>query len=200
MSPRSKELSRQMKAESRKAVVTAALELFAKKGFSATTADEIAKKAKVSKGLIFTHFTTKQDILLAIVDEGLEWLLPMAFGKDDTRPPRDRFLALINAWLNLLKDEPLLIRLTLQLNLDDAWRKLMKRKGKKYVEIYLGGLRDLITQLGSKNPDLDCYLIAIFFDGVAANYTIAPELFPIDAVKDHFVEMMLTQWKKSSKN
>ena len=200
MSPRSKELSRQMKAESRKAVVTAALELFAKKGFSATTADEIAKKAKVSKGLIFTHFTTKQDILLAIVDEGLEWLLPMAFGKDDTRPPRDRFLALINAWLNLLKDEPLLIRLTLQLNLDDAWRKLMKRKGKKYVEIYLGGLRDLITQLGSKNPDLDCYLIAIFFDGVAANYTVAPELFPIDAVKDHFVEMMLTQWKKSSKN
>ena len=189
-----------MKAESRKAVVTAALELFAKKGFSATTADEIAKKAKVSKGLIFTHFTTKQDILLAIVDEGLEWLLPMAFGKDDTRPPRDRFLALINAWLNLLKDEPLLIRLTLQLNLDDAWRKLMKRKGKKYVEIYLGGLRDLITQLGSKNPDLDCYLIAIFFDGVAANYTVAPELFPIDAVKDHFVEMMLTQWKKSSKN
>jgi len=199
MSPRSKELSKQMKADSRKAVVAAALELFAKKGFSATTADEIARKAKVSKGLIFTHFTTKQDILLAIVDEGLEWLFPTAFGKDDTRPPRDRFLALINAWFSVLKDEPLLIRLTLQLNLDDAWHKLMKRKGKKYVEMYLGGLRDLITQLGSKNPDLDCYLIAIFFDGVAANYTVAPELFPIDAVKDHFVEMMLTQWKKSPK-
>jgi AcrR family transcriptional regulator len=199
MSPRSRELSKQMKAESRKAVVSAALELFAKKGFSATTADEIAKKAKVSKGLIFTHFATKQDILLAIVDEQLERLFPIAFGNDDARSPRDKFLALINAWLNVMKDDPLLIRLTLQLNLDDAWRKLVKRKGKRYIEIYLGGLRDLIAQLGSKNPDLDCYLIAIFFDGIAANYTVAPELFPIDAVKDHFVEMLLSRWKKSPK-
>jgi AcrR family transcriptional regulator len=199
MSPRSKELSKQMKADSRKAVVSAALELFAKKGFSATTADEIAKKAKVSKGLIFTHFTTKQDILLAIVDEQLDRLFPMAFGNDDTRSPRDRFLALINAWLNVLKKEPLLIRLTLQLNLDDAWSKLMKKKGKQYLETYLGGLRDLIARLGSKNPDLDCYLIAIFFDGIAANYTVSPELFPIDAIKDHFVEMMLSKWKKAPK-
>ena len=60
MSPRSKALSEQMKAKSRSAIFSAALELFAKKGFSSTTADEIARKAKVSKGLIFSHFSTKK--------------------------------------------------------------------------------------------------------------------------------------------
>jgi hypothetical protein len=64
------------------------------------------------------------------------------------------------------------------------------------MELYMGRFRNLLEQLGSKAPDLDCYLIAILFDGIAANYTVAPELFPIDDVKDHFVKTLLARWEK----
>jgi hypothetical protein len=57
-------------------------------------------------------------------------------------------------------------------------------------------MRNLHVQLGSKNPDLDCYLLAVFFDGITANYTVAPELFPIDALKDHFVKILLSSWER----
>lgn len=196
MSPRSKELSRQMRAESRSAIIAAALELFARKGFSATTTDQIAKKAKVSKGLVFAHFTTKQEILLAIINEEFNRLLPGPHERDDARSPKERFISLIDNWMDLLKKKPLLVRLTLQLNLDDGYRKFMRRKGKQYIEVYLERMRELLVQLGSKSPDLDCYLLSMVFDGFSANYTVAPDLFPVDAIKNHLVDIMLSRWKR----
>jgi AcrR family transcriptional regulator len=185
-----------MKAESRSAIITAAVELFARKGFSATTTEQIAKKAKVSKGLIFAHFPTKQDILLTIIIEEFDRVLWTFQDKKDSRSPQERFISLVDGWMDLLKNNPLMVRLTLQLNLDDEYRKLMKRKGKQYIEIYLERMRDILVQLGSKNPDLDAYLISFIFDGFASNYTVAPDIFPIDAIKDHFVNIMLTRWKR----
>lgn len=196
MSPRSKELSEQMKAESRSAIISAALELFAKKGYSATRTDEIAKKARVSKGLVFSHFPTKQEILTAIIDEEIVRLLPRADETDDARTPREKLTSLVDSWVKLLKSEPMLVRLSLQLNLDDGYRKLVRRKGKQYIDVYLGRMRNLLVQLGSKKPDLDCYLLAVFFDGITANYTVAPDLFPIDAIKDHLVENLLSRWER----
>ncbi len=36
------------------------------------------------------------------------------------------------------------------------------------------------------------------FDGFVANYTVAPELFPVDEIKDHLIETLLSRWEKSS--
>jgi len=183
-----------MKAKSRSAIISAALELFAKKGFSATTTDEIAKKAKISKGLIFSHFSTKEDILLALIDEGVDQLLPNPNESDDSRTPKEKIISLINSWLELLEKNPLLVLLSLRLNLDDGWRKILRRKGKKYIELYLKRMRALLVQAGSKRPDLDCYLIGVLFDGVAANYVAAPKLFPLKDIKDYLIELLFSYW------
>jgi len=184
-----------MKAKSRSAIISAALELFAKKGFSATTTDEIAKKAKVSKGLIFSHFPTKDDILLTLIDEGVDQLLPKLNESDDRRTPKEKLICLINAWFELLEKNPLLVLLSLRLNLDDGWRKILRRKGKKYIELYLKRMRDLLVQAGSKKPALDCYLIGVLFDGIEANYVAAPDLFPLNDIKDYLVELLLSYWQ-----
>lgn len=47
-------------------IISAAIEIFAEKGYSATTTSAIAKKAGVGEGTIFHHFKTKKDLLLAI--------------------------------------------------------------------------------------------------------------------------------------
>ncbi|RIW29117.1 TetR/AcrR family transcriptional regulator [Bacillus salacetis] len=53
--------------EKQKRILEAALEIFAEKGFSATSTSEIAKKAGVAEGTIFRHYKTKKDLLLSIV-------------------------------------------------------------------------------------------------------------------------------------
>jgi AcrR family transcriptional regulator len=195
MSPRSKKLSEQMKSESRKAILNASLELFAKKGFSATTTDEIARKAKVSKGLIFSHFSSKENLLISIMDNTIEHWFANFDDNDNDRSPKENFKSYIDKWLNLICTEPYVVRLGLQINLDDVYRKVITKKGKEYLELFLGRMKKLLKQLGSKHPDLDCYLLMFFFDGVTANYTVAPELFPIEAIKNHFIDIMFSKWE-----
>lgn len=197
MSPRSKVLSEKMRAESRSAILSSALELFAKRGYSATTTDEIARSAGVSKGLIFSYFDTKEDILLTIFEEEIFRLIPDLDEKAGSHTPRERFVSLITAVMNMLETEPLLVRLSLRLNLDDAYRKLMRKKGKHFMDLYLSRLRKLLVQLGSKTPDLDLHLLNFAFDGIMSNYAVAPSLFPpIETIKNHLIEIFLSRWEK----
>jgi AcrR family transcriptional regulator len=48
-------------------ILEAAIEMFAEKGYAATSTSEIAKRAGVAEGTIFRHYKTKKDLLLAIV-------------------------------------------------------------------------------------------------------------------------------------
>jgi len=51
-------------------ILKAALELFAREGFAATSTSKVAKHAGVSEGLIFRHFKNKNGLLEAILTEG----------------------------------------------------------------------------------------------------------------------------------
>lgn len=53
--------------ERQKNILAAATEIFAEKGFAATSTREIAHKAGVAEGTIFRHYKTKKDLLLSIV-------------------------------------------------------------------------------------------------------------------------------------
>lgn len=63
-------------------IISAAIEAFAAKGFSATTTSEIAKKARVAEGTIFHYYKTKKDLLLAIPDYLSESLVADVFVHD----------------------------------------------------------------------------------------------------------------------
>ena len=56
--------------EKKEKILQAALELFAKEGYRVTSTSKVAKLAGVSEGLIFRHFTNKEGLLEAIVQEG----------------------------------------------------------------------------------------------------------------------------------
>lgn len=53
----------------REAILEAAKELFYAKGFDATTTDEIATRARVSKRTIYELFATKRDMVTALIAE-----------------------------------------------------------------------------------------------------------------------------------
>lgn len=50
------------------AIHAAAQELFAKRGFSATTIDDIARRAGVAKGAVYHHFGSKEEIFEQVLD------------------------------------------------------------------------------------------------------------------------------------
>jgi AcrR family transcriptional regulator len=58
--------------ERRKAIVTAAVPLFARKGFTGTTTKELAEAAGISEALLFRHFPSKKHLYDEILRLGCE--------------------------------------------------------------------------------------------------------------------------------
>jgi TetR/AcrR family transcriptional regulator, transcriptional repressor of aconitase len=58
--------------ERRKAIVTAAVPLFARKGFAGTTTRELAEAARISEALLFKHFPSKKNLYGEILRLGCE--------------------------------------------------------------------------------------------------------------------------------
>ena len=59
----------QPEAERRAQILRAARQVFVEKGFLATRVDDIAKRAKLSKGALYFYFASKRELFLALVAE-----------------------------------------------------------------------------------------------------------------------------------
>jgi AcrR family transcriptional regulator len=57
------------KEKTRRAILAAALKLFAEKGFYRTTTKEIARKAGIAEGTLFNYFETKEDLALYFFEQ-----------------------------------------------------------------------------------------------------------------------------------
>jgi AcrR family transcriptional regulator len=77
--------------------------LFREKGFDATTVRDIAAATGLQSGSWVYHFKTKQDILAAVMEQGLEQALARieAIGREQMSP-REQFRALLRTHLDTL--------------------------------------------------------------------------------------------------
>ena len=87
-------------------LVRVSARLFREKGFEGTTVRDIADAVGMRSGSPFYHFKTKQDILAAVMEEGL------VAGLNDTErivgsdlPPREKFRALVRSHLETVLAE-----------------------------------------------------------------------------------------------
>lgn len=55
--------------DTEKKIIQAALEIFVRKGYHGTSVHEITEKVGVTKGALYSHFSSKGDLLLRIIDE-----------------------------------------------------------------------------------------------------------------------------------
>lgn len=84
----------------REQLVSVGRSLFAEKGFGATSVEEIAARAKVSKPVIYEHFGGKEGLYAVIVDREVQALITsLQSSLESSERPR---LILENATLGLL--------------------------------------------------------------------------------------------------
>jgi hypothetical protein len=71
MSPRSSQQFQEMREEKMTHIMDVALERFANEGYFRTTISHIARHAKISKGLIYNYFESKEALLKAIIHKSV---------------------------------------------------------------------------------------------------------------------------------
>lgn len=113
-------LTRERRRElTRTALIEAAADLFAQKGFHATSLEEIAQAAGFTRGAIYKNFGSKEDILIAVVDWTIErQLAAYADALENAEASSsDRVAAAAEVWARVFQRDRNLTLLELELRL-----------------------------------------------------------------------------------
>lgn len=87
----------------RKMILKAAKTLFFQRGFAATSMDQIARKAELSKGTLYLYFKNKEELYVSLLVEGMA-ILNAAFSKAMKDPVvGDQTIGNQNGWEKKLK-------------------------------------------------------------------------------------------------
>jgi AcrR family transcriptional regulator len=106
------------RADTKQRLYEAAVGLIAEQGFSATTVDDIALRAKVAKGTVYYNFASKTALFEELLQHGIG-LLTDAFREAVAGlPPREAVAALIHAQLEYIRR----YQAFAQLLLAEMWR------------------------------------------------------------------------------
>lgn len=81
-------------------------EVFAEKGYEATSVEEIASRAKVSKPIVYEHFGGKEGLYAVVVDREMEYVIGVISEALSAGSPRERAEQAALAFLTWVKDRP----------------------------------------------------------------------------------------------
>ncbi len=103
MTRRKKRLSA---SERRAQLIGVGRKVFAERGYEATSVEELAARAKVSKPVLYEHFGGKEGLYAVVVDREIEAVVVRIATAIGTGTPRERAEQAVVAFLSYVKDEP----------------------------------------------------------------------------------------------
>jgi AcrR family transcriptional regulator len=103
-------LRERKKARTREAIIDAALELFGRKGFDATTIEDIATAADVSPRTFFRYFDSKVDLVMAHNEAHGDKVAPLVVARPASEGPLEALRQVMRQMLLELLADPSVVR------------------------------------------------------------------------------------------
>lgn len=171
---------------SRQAIIAAALELFSANGYASTSVDNIAAAAKMSKGLIYYYFKSKEEILrdafVSLLSE-----TGMLYKNAGDLPPRKFLKNMVENAFRLIAEQTNLYRLILSLTIQPEAVTGLKAEMEAMRKTEITDLVDVFKALGYKQPETEAYLLIALFDGVGLAY-LAMQDYPVNDIRHAIME------------
>ncbi len=190
MSPRTEEQFKEIRTNKVELIMNSALELFAQQSYNTTSISQIAKKAGISKGLMYNYFTSKEDLLKRIIIGGMQRFLDLLKVKDIENIQKRELIRFIETNLNLIKSDADYYKLYFSLTFKPSTYNLLEKEMKGMFEEIFSIFIKYFTQKGEKNPFAKTRFLLATFDGVGIHYLSDIETFPIDDVKEMIIEIL----------
>ncbi len=185
-------------------ILEAALDLFGRKGFEATTVSAICEAAGVSDATLYEYFESKEQVLFSIAElytrrevERLEGL------RDYIRDPREKLRVVIQAYLEFYERNPLytsVALLTLKASRNftrSAAYEVVRRASRPIVEAFQEGVEAGIFRSDIDGP-LVRNMVLGFIEHLTTQWIVAGRPEQISQYCDTIHEMVMRAIEKRS--
>ncbi|HZA79689.1 MAG TPA: TetR family transcriptional regulator [Acidimicrobiales bacterium] len=178
-------LRERKKARTREAIIDAALDLFARKGFDATTVEDIAAAADVSPRTFFRYFDSKLDLVMARNEAHGEKLGPLIEARPPEEGPLEALRHVLRAELSERLADPASAR-EFQVMCTTPTLRNMAREHFQDEEAELA--RAFATRLGVAQDDLTAHVLAA--TAISAAWTVVDRWIAAQAPVERLLPMI----------
>jgi len=169
----------------------AGLELFAQYSIETTSISMIAKRAGISKGLIYNYFDNKEALIVAIVTQGFEEFIRMIPETNGQPLTKEQLIHYLNTTFDVLTTDFQYWKLYFSIVMQPAVMKLIEDQLMAIMMPVVMLMADYYEIQGVANPMAHARMLGAILDGISLNYMIDPENFPLNEIKDILIQKFL---------
>lgn len=185
------------KADKRDAILRAAIETFAARGFFNAQVADVARGAGVAAGTVYLYFRGKDDLLISIFERTMKEAI--ASGRESVAArtsPLEQLRAIAGLHLERLgRDRDLAVVFQVELRQST---KFMERFSATYLREYLGIIRDVIAEGQARgvfrkqiNPTQAAKMFFGALDEMATNWILSHRRYSLAAEADAVVDLLV---------
>jgi TetR/AcrR family fatty acid metabolism transcriptional regulator len=184
------------RADRRDAILRAAIDTFAARGFFNAQVADVARAAGVAAGTVYLYFRGKDDLLISIFERTMNEAIAEGRGTVAGPDPVESLRGIARLHLGRLgRDRALAVVFQVELRQST---KFMERFSATQLREYLGIIRDVIADGQTRgvfrtdiNPTLAAKLFFGMLDEMATNWILSRRKYPLPAEADTIVDLFV---------
>lgn len=177
MSPRTKEQYRDIREERKQQIMEAALEVFAENGYHNSSISQIAKEANISKGLLYNYFHNKEELLVEVMSDSIQYLL-RSFIEHTSESAETQLRNMIVNSFTFMDEDYRHWRLYYSTIMQSGVQQIVMPKIMETAIPVFHNLAQLFKEMGYKEPLNEARYFAAALGGLGMNYLMDAESFP----------------------
>jgi AcrR family transcriptional regulator len=194
--PRTEEQFEEIREQKRALIMNTSLKLFAEEGYHNVSISKIAEKAGISKGLMYNYFESKEALIISIVEGGIEELFNLFDPNHDGYITDEEFENFVRRSSSLIKENTQFWKLYFALFTQPKVYQLIAEKMHDVLSEMLQLLSSFFSRRGIEDPETEAVLFGAMLDGIAYNYVMNPEMFPLENITRKIINRYTQNQKK----
>ena len=186
--PRTPEQFEKIREEKRRHIMDVALELFAQEGYHNTSISRIAQVAGISKGLMYNYFDSKEDLVQAVLQEGLNALIDLFDPNKDGVLTVGEFDYFVEKTFDTIQSNRTYWKLYFGIIMQTGIYAMIREKYEVVLQESIATLIEYYRKQGVEEPESEAILFGAIMDGISMNYVLAPEMYPLEKMKKVIIE------------
>lgn len=186
--PRTAKQLEPIRERSRERILACALELFARRGYAATSVRMIAEKAGIAQGLLYNYYAGKEALLRAILERSMADVQASFERAAAGATTGEGIARLVRAAFDIVCENMSFWRLTYQLRMQPGVLEGLGENVAASSDAIRLQLEALLRSAEGPSPEVQARVLFAAIDGAAQHYVMDPAHYPLDEVAEAIIQ------------
>jgi AcrR family transcriptional regulator len=188
--PRTPEENDRIRQASKEKIRAAAMELFMKQGYYATSISDIAKQAGISKGLLYNYYKGKEELLSEMVAARIREVVKVMEEAVALETPSEQLKYIVNGAIDNIHKNPEVHRFYLHLQTQPEadvelikYSRLIIEENARQFELQC----KIFERMGEREPRKRSLYFSSVLQGIMLMISTYVQKFPIEEIKKQII-------------